>query len=44
MTARRTVDVAVSTTGLNAQGRPQRVPIAVDSAGNAVTVRHAAIH
>jgi NADH-quinone oxidoreductase subunit D len=38
MTARRTVDVAVSTTGLDAQGRPQRVPIAVDSAGNAVTV------
>ncbi len=38
MSARRTVDVAVSTTGLDAQGRPQRVPIGVDSAGNAVAV------
>jgi hypothetical protein len=38
MTARRTVDVAVSTTGLDAQGRPQRVPIAVDNSGNAVAV------
>src|SRR5215472_8020979 len=38
MTARRTVDVAVSTTGLDAQGRPQRVPLAVDEAGNTVAV------
>jgi NADH-quinone oxidoreductase subunit D len=38
MTAHRTVDVAVSTTGLDAQGRPQRVPVAVDSGGNAVAV------
>src|SRR5579871_1098352 len=38
MTAHRTVDVAVSTTGLDAQGRPQRVPVAVDSAGNAIAV------
>jgi len=38
MTANRTIDVALSTTGLDAQGRPQRVPIAVDSAGNPVTV------
>lgn len=38
MPARRTVDVALSTTGLDAQGRPQRVPVAIDSAGNAVPV------
>ena len=38
MPARRTVDVTVSTTGLDAEGRPQRVPMAVDSAGHAVAV------
>src|SRR5688500_7916117 len=29
-TTRRTVEVELSTTGLDAQGRPQRVPLAVD--------------
>jgi NADH-quinone oxidoreductase subunit D len=38
MTGTRTVDVQLSTTGLDAQGRPQRVPVAVDGAGNAVAV------
>jgi NADH-quinone oxidoreductase subunit D len=38
MTGHRTVDVTLSTSGLDAQGRPQRVPLAVDSAGNAVAV------
>jgi NADH-quinone oxidoreductase subunit D len=38
MTGTRTIDVALSTSGLDAQGRPQRVPLAVDSAGNPVSV------
>jgi NADH-quinone oxidoreductase subunit D len=38
MSGTRTVDVALSTSGLDAQGRPQRVPIGVDAAGQAVTV------
>jgi NADH-quinone oxidoreductase subunit D len=38
MTGTRTVNVELSTSGLDAQGRPQRVPLAVDSAGNTVTV------
>jgi NADH-quinone oxidoreductase subunit D len=38
MSGTRTVDVALSTSGLDAQGRPQRVPLAVDRAGNPVAV------
>ncbi|MFN8582889.1 MAG: NADH dehydrogenase (quinone) subunit D [Gemmatimonadaceae bacterium] len=34
--ATRHVEVALSTTGLDAQGRPQRVPLVVDAAGNVV--------
>src|SRR5438874_7448991 len=34
--AKRTVEVELSTTGLDAQGRPQRVPLAVDESGNVV--------
>jgi NADH-quinone oxidoreductase subunit D len=37
-TTKRTVDVAVATSGLDAQGRPQRVPLVTDGAGNAVAV------
>jgi NADH-quinone oxidoreductase subunit D len=35
-TTNRTVEVKLSTTGLDAQGRPQRVPLATDQAGNIV--------
>src|SRR5512132_3257900 len=35
-TTTRTVEVKLSTTGLDAQGRPQRVPLATDEAGNLV--------
>jgi NADH-quinone oxidoreductase subunit D len=35
-TTTRTVEVKLSTTGLDAQGRPQRVPLATDEAGNIV--------
>ena len=38
MSNTRTIDVALSTSGLDAQGRPVRVPLAVDDAGNPVTV------
>jgi NADH-quinone oxidoreductase subunit D len=37
-TTTRTVEVELSTTGLDAQGRPQRVPLATDEAGNLVPV------
>jgi NADH-quinone oxidoreductase subunit D len=37
-TTRRTVEVELSTSGLDAQGRPRRVPLAVDEHGNAVAV------
>src|SRR3954470_12223400 len=37
-TTKRTVDVELSTTGLDARGRPQRVPLVTDSAGNVVTL------
>ena len=37
-TTTRTVEVELSTTGLDAQGRPQRVPLATDDAGNLVPV------
>src|SRR5919112_2475225 len=35
-TTTRTLEVELSTTGLDAQGRPQRVPLATDEAGNLV--------
>lgn len=38
MATKRTVDVALSTSGLDAQGRPQRVPLVVDDAGNITTM------
>ncbi len=38
MAGTRTVNVQLSTSGLDAQGKPQRVPLAVDASGNAVTV------
>jgi NADH-quinone oxidoreductase subunit D len=37
-TTTRTVEVELSTTGLDAQGRPQRVPLATDEAGNLVPI------
>ena len=37
-TTKRTVNVELSTTGLDSHGRPQRVPLAVDEAGNVVTL------
>jgi len=37
-TTKRTVDVSLSTTGLDAQGRPQRVPLAVDEYGSRVAL------
>jgi NADH-quinone oxidoreductase subunit D len=37
-TTKRTVEVELSTTGLDARGRPQRVPLATDQQGNLVPV------
>src|SRR5579884_3309329 len=37
-TTKRTVEVSLSTSGVDAQGRPQRVPLAVDESGNVVTM------
>ena len=37
-TTKRTVEVELSTTGMDAQGRPRRVPLVVDEAGNQVAV------
>ena len=37
-TTKRTVEVELSTTGLDAQGRPRRVPLAVDESGAPVAV------
>ncbi len=37
-TTKRTVEVELSTTGLDAQGRPRRVPLVIDEAGNNVAV------
>src|SRR6476620_4382548 len=37
-TTKRTVEVELSTSGLDAQGKPRRVPLATDSAGNVVTM------
>src|ERR687886_2870255 len=38
MVATKQVEVSLSTTGLDAQGRPQRVPLVVDASGNVVTM------
>jgi NADH-quinone oxidoreductase subunit D len=38
MGEKRTLEVALSTTGLDAQGRPQRVPLAVDESGAVTTI------
>src|SRR5690348_16183783 len=35
---KRTVDVELSTTGMDAQGRPQRVPLVVDESGSPVAL------
>ena len=35
-TTKRTVEVQLSTNGLDAQGRPQRVPLVTDQSGNVV--------
>jgi NADH-quinone oxidoreductase subunit D len=35
---KRTVEMALSTTGLDAEGRPQRVPLVVDESGQVVTM------
>ena len=40
---KRTVEVELSTTGLDAQGRPQRVPLVVDESGSAGRRRGAAV-
>ena len=37
-TKKRTVEVELSTTGLDAQGRPQRIPLAVDESGAPVAL------
>jgi NADH-quinone oxidoreductase subunit D len=37
-TKKRTVEVELSTTGLDAQGRPQRIPLAVDDSGAPVAL------
>src|ERR1700754_514004 len=37
-TTKRTVEVELSTSGLDKQGRPQRVPLAVDEGGNVITL------
>src|SRR5215212_8990439 len=37
-TQKRTVEVALSTTGLDSQGRPQRVPLVTDESGSAVAL------
>ena len=37
-TTKRTVEVALSTTGVDAQGRPQRVPLVLDDGGTALAL------
>jgi NADH-quinone oxidoreductase subunit D len=37
-TTKRTVEVELSTSGLDKHGRPQRVPLAVDDGGNVMTI------
>lgn len=38
MATKRTIEVALSTTGLDREGRPQRVPLAVDERGQVTTM------
>src|SRR5215216_7830597 len=38
MAAKRTVEVALSTSGMDAKGRPQRVPLVTDESGNVMTM------
>jgi NADH-quinone oxidoreductase subunit D len=38
MATKRTIEVALSTTGLDEQGRPQRVPLVVDGGGSVTTL------
>jgi NADH-quinone oxidoreductase subunit D len=38
VTRKQTVEVELSTTGLDSQGRPQRVPLVTDNAGNIVPI------
>jgi len=38
MATKRTVEVELSTTGLDAQGRPQRVPLVIDDGGAPVAL------
>ena len=38
MTGKRTVEVSLSTTGLDAEGRPQRTPLMVDDGGRVTTL------
>lgn len=38
MATKRTIEVALSTTGLDREGRPQRVPLAVDDRGQVTTL------
>ena len=40
-TVKRTVEVELSTTGLDAQGRPRRVPLVTDEQGNVVPMNAA---
>jgi len=38
MATKRTLEVELSTTGMDAQGRPQRVPLVVDDGGSPVAL------
>jgi NADH-quinone oxidoreductase subunit D len=38
MAEKRTVEVALSTSGLDAQGKPQRTPLVVDDGGRVTTL------
>ena len=41
MATKRTIEVALSTTGLDREGRPQRVPLVVNDAGQVTTLESA---
>lgn len=44
MATKKTIEVALSTTGLDPQGRPQRIPLIVDGGGTVTTMEpHAAL-
>jgi NADH-quinone oxidoreductase subunit D len=38
MTTKRTVEVALGTSGLDAQGRPHRAPLTMNEGGNVITM------